>query len=288
MNQSEIIDIVIAEVLITNPRTRHRKKWMEIVASIRAVGLKRPITVSQRSVPTVDGKRFDLVCGQGRIEAFLELGQTTIPAIVTEVPPEDQFLMSLVENLARRQPSNRDILREVKSLRERGYSSEVIAAKLGVDRVFIYGLVHLIERGEESLVEHVEAGRLPISVAIEIGRGDDHAVSVALSEAYQSGQLRGAKLTAVRKLVAARASKKNVAASVHKNGKQLTPDALTRVYEQTVQDQRALVARAEKANSQMLLLCSLFKQLLSDDKFVTLLRTENLADMPAKLAERLK
>ena len=73
----------------------------------------------------------------------------------------------------------------------------MIADKLGTDRTFTYGLVNLIERGEE-LVEHVEAGRLPISVAIEIARGNDDAVSVALSEAYQSGQLRGAKLRAVR------------------------------------------------------------------------------------------
>jgi ParB family chromosome partitioning protein len=288
MKQREIINIVIAEILLTNPRTRNRTKWMEIVTSIRAVGLKRPITVSRRREPTANGKQFDLVCGQGRIEAFLELGETTIPAIVTEVSREDQFLMSLVENLARRQPSNRDILREVKVLRERSYNAEEIATKVGVDRVFIYGLVHLIERGEECLVEHVEAGRLPISVAIEIARGDDHAVSMALSEAYQSGQLRGAKLTVIRKLLAARAWKQDSHGKVHNNGRQLTPDALVKVYEQTVQEQRALVARAEKANSRMLLLSSVFRQLLADENFVNLLRAENLSNMPEKLAERLR
>jgi ParB family transcriptional regulator, chromosome partitioning protein len=288
MKQQEIMSIPIAEILIANPRTRNRKKWIEIVTSIRAVGLKRPITISRRPEPTEDGKRFDLVCGQGRIEAFVELGETTIPAIVTDVSREDQFLMSLVENLARRQPSNRDILREVKALRERGYKPEVIAQKLGVDRVFIYGLVHLIERGEESLVQHVEAGRLPLSVAIEIARGDDRAVSVALSEAYQSGQLRGAKLTVVRKLVAARVSKQGLEGKVNNDGRRLTPDGLVRIFEQTVQEQRALVARAEKANSRMLLLTSAFRQLLADENFVTLLRAEKLSDMPEKLAERLR
>ena len=69
----------------------------------------------------------------------------------------------------------------------------MIAEKLGIDRAFSFGLVNLIEQGEESLVEHVEAGRLPISVAVEIARGNDHSVSLALSEAYQTGQLRGAK-----------------------------------------------------------------------------------------------
>jgi ParB family chromosome partitioning protein len=288
--QTTILDISISEILITNPRSRSRMRWMEIVASIRAVGLKRPITVSLRREPTSDGKRFDLVCGQGRIEAFVELGESAIPAIVTHVSREDQFLMGLVENIARRKSSNHDILREVKLLRSRGYNSEVIATKLGVDRVFIYGLVHLIERGEESLVEHVEAGRLPISVAIEIARGDDHAVSMALSEAYQSGQLRGAKLTTVRKLVAARTKQQkvqNVQNDGRDNKSQIGPGALVKAYEQTVKEQHAIATKATKAQDRILLVCSLFRQLLQDEDFVELLRAESLSEIPEKLSQRL-
>src|SRR3984957_11714872 len=106
MKQEEISTIPIAEIVIANPRTRSRRKWLEIGTRVPGAGLKRPITVSRRKEPTADGKHFDLVCGQGRIEAFLELGETAIPAIVTMVSREDQFLMSLVENLARRQSSN--------------------------------------------------------------------------------------------------------------------------------------------------------------------------------------
>ena len=266
---------------------RSRKKWLEIVTSVREVGLKRPITVSRRKEPTADGRHFDLVCGQGRIEAFLELGETAIPAIVTAVSREDQFLMSLVENLARRQSSNRDILREVKVLRKRDYTPEQIAAKLGMDRVYAYGLVHLIECGEESLVEHVEAGRLPLSVAVEIASGNDHAVSLALSEAYQSGLLRGAKLRTVRRLVAARSAKQRTEGKLSNSAQSLTGNALVKVYEQTVQNQKTLLARAERANGRMLLLCSAFRQILADDNFMKLLRDESLADMPEKLAQRL-
>ena len=38
----------------------------------------------------------------------------------------------------------------------------------------------------------------------------------------------------------------------------------------------------------MLILASAFRQLLADENFVNLLRAENLANMPEKLAERLK
>jgi ParB family chromosome partitioning protein len=167
-----------------------------IVANIREVGLKKPITVVRRKERDADGKQFDLVCGQGRIEAFVLLGETTIPAIITEASREDQFLMSLVENIARRPPSNRDIIREVRTLRERGYGVGDIAMKLGMERMYITGIVHLVEHREVALIEAVEAGRLPISVAAQIASGKDAEISEALSEAYATGQLRGIKESA--------------------------------------------------------------------------------------------
>ena len=107
--------------------------------------------------------------------------------------------MSLVENIARRRPSNRDILREVKSLRGRGYSVGEIAKKFGMERMYISGIVHLVEHEEVELIASVEAGKLPISVAVEIAHGKDREITEALSEAYESGQLRGNKLAAARR-----------------------------------------------------------------------------------------
>ena len=288
MSESEIVDIRISDIVVANPRSRNRKHWLEIVNSIRAVGLKRPITVSRRVDATSDGKHYDLVCGQGRIEALLELGATEIPAIVTQVSREDQFLMSLIENIARRQPSNRGIFLEVKVLRDRGYTPQVIAQKLGLDRGFISGIVNLIEHGEESLVEQVESGKLPISVAVEIARGNDDTLSIALSNAYQTGQLRGSRLAAVRRIVAKRSLKRKGAPPTRKNIRPVTAKALVKVYESTVSKQRELVARAERVSSNVLLLASAFRHLLLDDAFVRLLRAEGLADMPEALAERLK
>jgi ParB family chromosome partitioning protein len=141
------------------------------VEPLLRVGLKKPITVVRRSTTGQDGKTFDLVCGQGRIEELIALGETHIPSIVIEAPKEDQFLMSLVENIARRRPSNRDILREVKSLRDRGYSVGEIAKKFGMERMYISGIVHLVEHEEVALIDFVEAGKLPISVAVEIAHG---------------------------------------------------------------------------------------------------------------------
>ena len=187
MKEQQIIELILIEQIhIANPRTRSRGRWQMIVANIREVGLKKPISVVRRKEPYGDGKQFDLVCGQGRIEAFIALGETTIPAIVTEASREDQFLMSLVENIARRPPSNRDIIREVRSLRDRGYSVGDIAKKIGMERMYVTGIVHLVEHKEISLIDAVEGGRLPISVAAQIASGKDTEISEALSEGGES------------------------------------------------------------------------------------------------------
>jgi ParB family chromosome partitioning protein len=130
VNEQIIERISIAQINIANPRSRSCGRWQMMVANIREVGLKKPITVVRRKEAGSDGMLFDLVCGQGRIEAFSALGGTMIPAIITEATREDQFLMSLIENIARRPASNRDIIREVRSLRERGYNVADIAKKV--------------------------------------------------------------------------------------------------------------------------------------------------------------
>jgi ParB family chromosome partitioning protein len=287
MKEQHIECILIAQIHIANPRPRSRGRWQMIVANIREVGLKKPITVVRRKDPDADGKQFDLVCGQGRIEAFVALGETTIPAIITEASREDQFLMSLVENIARRPPSNRDIIREVRSLRERGYSAGDIARKIGMERMYVSGIVHLVEHKEVALIEAVEAGRLPISVAAQIASGKDSEISEALSQAYETGQLRGAKLAAARRLIAKRIEKRQKAGKAEEVRRKVTGNMLVQVYKQRVREQKTLIAKAEAAKERLLLVTSVMRQLLDDENFITLLRAEGITDMPKQLRDRL-
>jgi ParB family chromosome partitioning protein len=73
--------IPIDQINIINPRSRNQIVFRSIVTNISNLGLKRPITVARRTESN-DGKPYDLVCGQGRLEAFIALGQAEIPAIV--------------------------------------------------------------------------------------------------------------------------------------------------------------------------------------------------------------
>ena len=109
----EIKMIAIERIRILNPRQRDQKKFEVIVQSIKNVGLKKPIRVSARAESEAEGPGYDLVCGQGRIEAFVALGHKEIPAIVVDISKEERLIQSLVENIARRYPDPMDLIREI-------------------------------------------------------------------------------------------------------------------------------------------------------------------------------
>jgi ParB family chromosome partitioning protein len=284
MKTQRIELIPTSEIRVANPRSRNKVTFQTIVTSIDKVGLKKPVIVYRRDADP-DGTRYDLVCGQGRLEAVVALGDTTVPAIVIDAPLDKRSIMSLVENIARRRPSNSELLREVRSLKERGYKSKIIAEKIGLDVTYIDGIILLLRKGEEKLIPQVEAGILPLSVAMKIASASNLEVQQALTEAYDKGDLRGAKLRAVQRLITQRFAKDHPAGS--KPGRKLTGKDVVREYERHVQRQKALMRRASVISQRLALLTSTLKRLRSDEHFVTLLRAESLEKLPEPLAKRL-
>ncbi len=196
--------------------------------------------------------------------------------------------MSLVENIARRPASTHAILFEVRALRERGYAGENIALKLGLDRAYLYGICNLIDRGEEFLVSSVEAGRIPLSVAVEIATGNNHEISRALSEAYEKGDLRGARISAARKVISQRLEKQRLQGKTTTTRRKLTGEALVQEYKQKIREQTALVLKANRTRDRLILLTSAVRILFADENFRTLLKAEGVGTIPVELAERLK
>lgn len=282
--------IPIEKILIQNPRTRNKSVFQDIVRNISQVGLKRPITVTRRQ-PAADGTEYDLVCGQGRLEACLALGEKEVPAILVDASKEDQLLMSLVENIARRSYNATELIREIRAQRSRGEKPEQIARKLDLDGSYVGGIIRLLEHGEERLVREVENGRMPITIAIHIASSDDEQIQRVLCEAYDDKTLRGQKLITVRRLIEQRIARgKDV-----KHGgsqKRRTPrpskDTLLRAYQEETQRQKVMVRKAQLTESRLLLILSALKTLLQDENFITMLRAEGLDNMPKYLAEKIK
>ena len=287
----QIKSIPIDQIRFLNPRVRNRRNFQEIVQSIAKVGLKRPITVSPRKTDT-DSASYDLVCGQGRIEAFIQLGQTTIPAIVIEAEESDCLVRSLVENCARRQHRAIDLLQDIGTLRGRGYDDREIAAKIGVSSDYIRMIGTLLEKGEERLVAAVEAGILPLNMAIEIAKSSDEDVQHALTQAYTEKKLRGKKLVAVRRIIEQRrrrGKQMHDSRFGRRDGSKrpLTGESIIRVYREEAAKQKLLVKKAEVTQSRLLFIVEAIRELRDDENFANLLRAESLDSMPAFLEQRI-
>lgn len=282
--------IPIDRIIILNPRVRNRRKFMEVVESIRTVGLKRPIRVN--TMIGSDGQRsYGLACGQGRIEAFRELGRTEIPAIVTEATEEECLVMSLVENCARRQHRSIDLLQDVATLRKRGYNDREIAEKIGTSSEWVNMMAMLIEKGEQRLVEAVDTGMIPISVAIEIAKADGESIQQLLAEAYTEGRITGPRLIKMRRLIEQR-TRRGKHMSITPFGRKLTrvrtSEAFVRIFQQEADKQRLLVKKAEVTQTRLLFVVEALKNLRVDENFVTLLRAERLDTMPKDLETRIR
>jgi ParB family chromosome partitioning protein len=278
--------IPVDQIAVINPRIRNKKTFLQIVDSISKVGLKKPITVS-RNENRDDEPTYKLVCGQGRLEAFISLGEHEIPARIVDVTEEDSLVMSLVENLARRRHRPLELLQDIGELRKRGYSDEDIATKTGLSYVYVHSIRHLLDEGEERLLAAVETGQIPISVAIDIAEADEEGVQEALAQAYQEGLLRGKKLLMAKRLVeqrqrhgkAVRLGRPEAVRSRMSSG------ALVRAYEQEADRQRLMIKKAEVTQNRLLFVVEAMRQLLGDENFVNLMRAEDLATMPRPLAD---
>lgn len=291
MDEAQILieRIPIEKIAILNPRGRGRRVHREIIENIEAVGLKRPITVSRRRLK--DGEeRYDLICGQGRIEAFQALGESHIPAIVVELAEEDCLVRSLVENVARPQHRGIDLMREVGALRKRGYSDAEVAEKIGVTPSWVSMIVGLLEKGEERLISAVESGLMPLTLAVTIARSDDSGVQQALADAYADGKIKGRNVELVRRLVERRQrggglGHQRFGRSHTRN--RPTAEQLVQLFRREADRQRLIVKKADFVQSRLLFVVQALKELRQESAFANLLRAEQLDTMPRALDARL-
>src|SRR6185312_3670508 len=265
MNDPKVRFICVSEIEVLNPRSRNPVTFQGIVTNIANIGLKKPITVSRKVEPT-EGKLYDLVCGQGRLEAYQALGQETIPAIISVVAKQDCFLMSLVENIARRHQAPIELMREISSLKARGYNVKEISQKIDMAKSYVTGICHLLEHGEERLLAAVDKGRLPVSVAMQIANSDEDGIQPALCEAYEDQSLRGRKLHMIRSIIEQRKEKgKRFNPGVRfRHARAPTAELLVKAYRQEADRQRLLVKKARLTENRLFFAISALKRLFQD------------------------
>jgi ParB family chromosome partitioning protein len=285
---SQRIELIPTEsVNVINPRVRSKKSFRELVESISAVGLKRPITVT-RSPNADTSLPYDLVCGQGRLEAFKVLNESVIPAFIIVADIREAMVKSLVENCARRQHSATDLLRDINRLKSLQYSNAEIGRKTGLSKEYVRGITLLMAQGEQRLLRAVDAGQIPLSVAVDIASTDDTEVQDALQKAYERNELRGHKLLLARRLIENRKHRgKRLGGPVTSRTERVSSASLMRAYQEDTDRKRLFVRKADAVRNRLLFITHAVKQMLSDDTFHEILESEGLSTLPKNLATRI-
>jgi ParB family transcriptional regulator, chromosome partitioning protein len=118
----------------------------ELKKSILANGLIQPITVRR-----VEGSRYQLISGERRLKACIDIGYKDIPAYIIQVDTEEAMLaMALIENIQREKLNPIEVGLAYKRLMEEcRLTQEQIADKVGKDRTTIANSVRLLKLPEE-------------------------------------------------------------------------------------------------------------------------------------------
>lgn len=288
--KAELKLIPIDTIEVLNPRERNNKVFEEIVGNIKAIGLKKPITVTSR--PGANGEeRYLLVCGEGRMKALKELGETSIPAMIVDVNDDDAFIMSLAENIARRNCRAVEMLAGIQRLRDQGYDKSTIAEKTGLSTDYIQGILQLLGNKEDRLLTAVEAGKIPLYVALAINRAGNNDVEIqsALQEAYESGKIKGKQLLNAKRLVEKRQALGKTLGYRVKSKREtgVTSSSLIRSYQREVDRQKLLVKKSDFTQQKLMFVIGALRSLLAEEGFSNLMRAEGLDTLPSFLAERV-
>lgn len=291
MNEYEEIKLIdISKIRIVNPRSRSKSIHEELVESIRNIGLKKPITVRVSDLPC-EMYKYDLICGQGRVEAYEILGEKNIPAIVKSVNHEDGHIMSLAENIARRKPRATELLNSILELKNKGFTELEIGQKIGRSRTWVSAIASLKENGEDKLLAAVESGRIPFYLAVEISRAKGDDIQDILLEGFNSGELNSKQIAVIKKILAQReTSGKGSDNNAFVRGvkkKRITPDELRVLYQDNVNKHKMIHTRSEFTMSSLMVVKEIMVNLLQNKEFVDVLVSENLNTIPAFILDNV-
>lgn len=165
------------------PRTEFREEELaELVHSIREIGVLQPIVVRPLVDAAAGGPQYELIMGERRLRATLQLGLATIPAVIKNTADEDMLRDALLENLHR---ANLNALEEASAyqqlLSDFGITQEQLAERIGRSRPQITNTLRLLKL-PDSVQMRVASGVLSAGHARAILAAGDIGAMERLSD----------------------------------------------------------------------------------------------------------
>lgn len=126
----------------------------ELARSIAHNGLLQPITVRR-----VSDVRYELIAGERRTMAFRSLGRETIPAIIEEYSYEQSVVLTLIENLQRKDLNYFEEAAGIEALmRELNLNQIQVSQKLGKAQSTVANKLRLLKYSQDIQQKILEAG----------------------------------------------------------------------------------------------------------------------------------
>ena len=267
--------VPVDKIKVINPRNRDREQFEMNVQSIDHVGLIKPIRVNDKFLDRTGF--YELVCGEGRLQAHQKLGRATVLAEVVTCTRKEAYLQSLIENIARTKPGSMDYARELKRLHDEGWDYERIAKVACKTAGYIRDYIRLVEQGEERLIHGVEQGVFPIRFAMQVSGAENGQIQNVLMDAFDEGIVTTANFAQARKIIMTRSrtGKERKQPSAEYSLGQLKDDiaAATKV-------KVSYVREAKSKESRFITLLNGINALWSDPEVVSILHEEHLAERP--------
>ena len=149
--ESTRVTMLSPDVISPNPDQPRRyfdpDGLYELAESIRVHGILQPLSVRRKG-----GGRYELIAGERRLRAAMICGLEQVPCLVLEVSRESSCLLSLIENLQRR---DLDFWEEAKALERLttvyGLSQEEAAPKVGKSQSAVANKLRLLRLPQEVL-----------------------------------------------------------------------------------------------------------------------------------------
>lgn len=159
----------------------------ELMASISEKGVIEPLVVRQR------GERYQIIAGERRYQAAMQVGVRELPAVIRDVDDTEVIELALIENLQRKDLTAFEEAEAMHALVKRtGYTHESLASRLGKSRTAVTESLSLHAMPEDIKNLCRLADISSKSLLLQIVRQSDHQKMAALVEkiASQGGVTR--------------------------------------------------------------------------------------------------
>ena len=176
----------------------------ELEESLKSNGLLQPVTVR----PTKGGGGYELVAGERRLRAAMNIGWTEIPAVIKDLSDAEMLTLALVENLQRFDLNPVEEAEGYERLiGEFGHTQKSVSEMVGKDRSTVANVLRILQLPER-VRTMVRDGRLsPGQARPLLGLEDDVRIETLADQIVEHGWSAREVEGKVRETPATRTSK---------------------------------------------------------------------------------